>query len=73
MDRYSVTKGTAKVYRIVMEERSGWGDFTIESYYNGGSLKVISDFGDYSCIWTNIGVTKTFEEFLGYLNFVFFL
>ena len=73
MERYSVTKGRAKVYRIVLEDCSGWADLTIEGYSSGGSLKTVSDFGDYSAIWTNIGPAKTFEGFLCELRFEYFM
>lgn len=72
MEKYSVSKGRAEVYRIVLSEVSGWADITIEEHYNGGSFKAVSDFGNFCCVWTNIG-TCSFKYFLANISFDYFM
>lgn len=71
--KYTLNKTTAMVYKIRITEPSHtWADITIEEWIGGGSIKVISDYGGYSCSWNAIG-EGLFRDFLLSLDFDYFM
>lgn len=71
--KYTLSKTTAMVYKIRITEPSHtWADITIEEWAGGGSIKVISDYGDYSYSWNAIG-EGVFRDFLLSLDFGYFM
>lgn len=73
MSTHTVKKSIAEVYAIRLKDGdTAWADITVESWKSGGSIKVISDFGDYSYMWNSIG-SGTFKSFLCDLDFCYFM
>lgn len=71
--KYTLNKTTAMVYKIrITEPECTWADITIEEWVGGGSIKVISDYGDYSYSWNAIG-EGLFRDFLVSLDFGYFM
>jgi len=68
---YKIQKSTAMVYKIRLPN-GGWADITIEEWEKGGSFKCVSDYGNYSYIWTSIG-EQTLRGFLCQLDFYYFM
>lgn len=58
---HSVALGDISAYRFWFKDSAGWAFFYIDSATN--VLSIISDWGDYSYRWHNIG-EQTLEEFI---------
>ena len=70
---FTCEKSTARVYKLRMTGQfGGWADVTIEEWPRGGSIKAVTDYGDYAYIWNATG-SKTFREFLIGLDYSYFM
>jgi hypothetical protein len=66
LDQYhtarSFKKGTCEVYQFHYEPM-GWAFFYLHEFPNGGTLGIVSDWGNYSHMWGATGV-KSLKHFL---------
>jgi hypothetical protein len=73
MRNYTLKKSNAEVYAIrIKDDCTAWADITLESWKEGGSIKVISDYGDYTYMWNSIG-SGSFKRFLCGLDYNYFM